>query len=143
MFASEIKSGLKVTFKPAKNLDDEVKIHLPFMPSVCVVQRKLITLISGYRNYAASLLVKTIGANIKQPEGDPVISSFPKIIDCVDILDQICTLWNEDVHRLPKKSIGLIMDAAREFIGKIYPVLFTDGFKLTPMNQIESSLGDD
>jgi hypothetical protein len=71
------------------------------------------------------------------------MSSFPKIIDCVDISDQIASLWSEDVKNIDKKKIQLLVDKTREFITKIYPVLFSDGFNLTATNQMESSMGDE
>ena len=43
---------------------------------------------SAYRNYAGQSLLKesTLG-NFKQPGGSVVLSSFPKLVDNIDILE--------------------------------------------------------
>ena len=80
------------------------------MPSTCLVQKKLLLFISGYRNYAGQQLLKatTLG-NFKKPGGSVAMSCFPKIIDNIDILEQLVIVWQEDIvdkmSAAQKKSI--------------------------------------
>ena len=78
------------------------------------------------------------------PPGDIVLSSFPKIIDCQDIQEVICELWCAEVDQMrKKKTIDTLINKTFEFVGKIYPVLFSDGFGMSAANQMESALGND
>jgi hypothetical protein len=44
--------------------------------------------VSGFRNYTAEKLLKQSSmGTFKHPEGDVIISSFPKIIDSIDIVE--------------------------------------------------------
>jgi hypothetical protein len=72
-----VKSTIVVSFKPVASLEAETKYHIEMMPSTCLVNKKLLTFVSGYRNYAAKqLLVTTLSESLKQPAGDLVMSSF-------------------------------------------------------------------
>ena len=53
MFNNNIKSCLTVSFKPVTSLEQETKLHLDLLPSTCLIQKKLLLFVSGYRNYAA------------------------------------------------------------------------------------------
>ena len=56
LFNNNIKSTLIVSFKPLASLEVETKLHLDMLPSTCLIQKKLLYFVSGYRNYAADLL---------------------------------------------------------------------------------------
>ena len=58
IFSSKITSQLSVSFKLATSLDPEIKLHMQFLPSTCLIQRKLLLFVSGYRNYAGRRLLK-------------------------------------------------------------------------------------
>ena len=81
-----------------------------FLPSTCLIQKKLLLFVSGYRNYAGQSLLKenTLG-NFKKPGGSVALSCFPKIIDNIDILEQLVIVWQEDIitplSNAQKKSI--------------------------------------
>ena len=87
-----------MSFKPEANLELETKFHMQFLPSTCMIQKKLLLFISGYRNYAGQSLLKdnTLG-HFKKPGGSVALSCFPKIIDNIDILEQLVICWQEDV----------------------------------------------
>lgn len=71
---------------------------MQFLPSTCIVQKKLLMFISGYRNYAGQSLLKESNlGNFKKPGGSVALSCFPKIIDNIDILEQLVVVWQEDV----------------------------------------------
>lgn len=56
----------------------------------------------------------------KHPEGDVIISSFPKILDCPDIIDLLIPIWHEDVWATisakQKLNVEFIMMKSKEFI---------------------------
>lgn len=53
MFNSNIKSTVIVSFKPLHQIEPEARLHLDMLPSTCFIQKKMLWLVSGYRNYAA------------------------------------------------------------------------------------------
>ena len=98
-FSSKVKSQLLVSFKPHTSLDTDIKFHMQFMPSTCLVQKNLLHFVSGYRNYAGQQLLKQTNlGNYKQPAGSVTLSCFPKIIDNIDILETLVIVWAEDVY---------------------------------------------
>lgn len=129
----KIKSQLSVSFKPLKNLDADTKLHSMFLPSTCLVQKKLVMFISGYRNYAGqSLMKESMLGSYKKPGGSIVFSSFPKLVDNIDILEVLCKVWVEDyltpLSATQKKSFPTIITKVKEIIHKIYPVLYANEF---------------
>lgn len=121
---------------------------MQFLPSTCLLQKKLLLFVSGYRNYAGQTLLKesTMG-NFKQPGGSVVLSCFPKLVDNIDILEVLVQVWAEDVlgsmSAANKKSIEVPMNKAKEIIHKIYPVLYADEFQLNESNFMESAIFDE
>jgi hypothetical protein len=117
------------------------------LPSTCLIQKRILLFVSGYRNYAGQTLLKesTLG-NFKQPGGNVVLSCFPKIVDNIDILEIVTCVWAEDVlsgmSAAQKKSIEFPMLKAKEMIHKIYPVLFADEFQLNESNYMASACFD-
>lgn len=98
MFNSNIKSTLIVTIQPHSKIDDASRVHMDFLPSTCVIPKKLVSFVSGYRNYAAEILKpNSSGGSMKKPSGDVVMSTFPKIMDCPDVLEKLVLCWTEDV----------------------------------------------
>jgi hypothetical protein len=58
------------------------------MPSTCLVHKKLLHFVSGFRNYTAEKLQKqSIQGVTKKPAGSVTISTFPKILDNPDVLE--------------------------------------------------------
>lgn len=80
-----------VSFKPSQYLEAETKYHLELLPSTCFIQKKLLNFVSGYRNYAAEQLLPSLATDShKKPVGNIVMSNFPKVLDCPDILEVLC-----------------------------------------------------
>ena len=121
---------------------------MQFLPSTCIIQKKLLLFVSGYRNYAGSSLLKdnTLGI-FKKPGGSVALSCFPKIIDNIDILEQLVIVWSEDVMKpmsdAQKRSIQTPIQKTKDMIHKIYPVLFADEFKLYDSNHMDSACYED
>ena len=60
------------------------------MPSTCFIQKKLLFLASGFRNYAAEKILSSSNVGIlKKPSGNLVMSVFPKILDCPEIVELV------------------------------------------------------
>ena len=146
-FSSKITTHLTVSFKPHTQLEPETKFHMQFLPSTCLIQKRILLFVSGYRNYAGqSLLKESSLGNFKQPGGNACLASFPKIIDNIDILETVAAVWSEDVMAAlsapQKKSIEHPMMKAKEIIYKIYPVLFAEEFSLNESNYMISACFD-
>ena len=68
MFNSNIKSTLIVSIQPMAKIDDATRTHMEFLPSTCVVPKKLVSFVSGYRNYAAEILIRGgMSGSMKKP----------------------------------------------------------------------------
>jgi len=48
---------LMITINPMAKMVPEYKYHLKMMPSTCVVNQILLPFVSGFRNYAAKMLL--------------------------------------------------------------------------------------
>lgn len=77
--------------------------------------------VSGFRNYLGEKLLRESALSyFRQPEGDVIISCFPKILDNPDISEQIIHIWQENVsaglNDRQKQNIELIMLKTKEFI---------------------------
>lgn len=68
-------------------MPNDIKYHMMMMPSTCLVHRSLLHFASAFMNYKArKLLSEQEGGVFKKPSGDAVISCFPTVIDCPDIV---------------------------------------------------------
>ena len=133
MFNSNIKSTLIVSIQPMAKIDDATRTHMEFLPSTCVVPKKLVSFVSGYRNYAAEILIRGgMGGSMKKPAGDVVMSTFPKIMDCPDVMEILSMCWTEDFvekrNNTEKRSIELSVTKAKDYIQRLYPVFYADDF---------------
>ena len=146
-FGGKITSQITVSFKPHTNLEPDTKLHMQFLPSTCLIQKKLLLFVSAYRNYAGKQLLKesTLG-NFKQPAGSVTLSTFPKLIDNIDILEILTAVWNEDVvatlQPQQKKNFEILINKMSNITHKIYPVLFADAFDIQSSNYMDSACFD-
>jgi hypothetical protein len=144
---SNITSTLIVSFKPEKQLEPETKVHLELLPSTCLVQKKILNLVSGFRNYAADLLLpETLVGALRQPMGNKIMSTFPKMLDCPDLLEVVAQVWHEDhfaaMPQNSRKSVTVAIQKTEEIVSRIYPLLFSDAFAYSAANATESLCGD-
>lgn len=97
-------SKLRLSWQKHTNLPADVKDHIGFMPSVCFINRKMMHLVSGYRNYAAEKLLplQIGGSSLRKPTGDLMMSCFNKMLDCVDILEVVASCYERDYK--PKQN---------------------------------------
>jgi hypothetical protein len=105
-------------------------------------------LVSGFRNYIGEKLLRDSNSAgpMKQPEGDIIISTFPKIIDSPDICETLIKVWSEDfwgpLNEKQKSNVDVVMQKSTEFIKKLYPVIYSEAFKYKESNPVESASGD-
>ena len=128
-------SILHVSTKAWKLLENDTILHMQMLPSLCLIHKRLIHFVSGFRNYAGQKLLKESSlGEFKQPGGNVAIACFPAIIDNPDILEVLVQEWNEygmkDWSQLDKRKIELSMRKSEEYLQKLYPVLFSDDFDL-------------
>lgn len=72
-----------------------------------------------------------------------MISTFQKVIDCPDILEQFVRVWSEDfTPNLDKMNIEHVIQKTRECLRKIYPVLYAEEFGLNLHTVTETAIGD-
>lgn len=57
-FSTKISSGLTISVKSMKNFEPETNFHLSMLPQVCLLPKRLLHFVSGYRNYAADILLR-------------------------------------------------------------------------------------
>ena len=113
------------------------------MPSTCFMHKTLLYFISGFINYKSDkLLSETEGAGVfRKPTGDHIISSFPMIYDNPDIVEEMATLWFEDIQpqidSKGKYNIKFIMEKTCDYIARLYPILYSNEFK--DINRIDST----
>ena len=87
---------LKIGIKISEKLDKQTQTHLQVMPSTCLVQLPLLLFASGFMNYKADKLLKEMTAGkFTKPSGDVVISSFSKVYDNPDIMEELVLAWDE------------------------------------------------
>jgi hypothetical protein len=117
------------------------------MPSTCFVHSNLLFFVSGFMNYKAQRLLKEMeSGKFSKPSGDVVITSFPRIYDNPDIVEELVTYWvNRAVPEITKANelgIDLIIKKMEDFVKKIYPVLFSEEFMMTEhTNTAKSGVG--
>lgn len=133
MFNSNIKSTLIVSIQPMAKIDDATKTHMEFLPSTCVVSKKLVSFVSGYRNYAAELLIRgNLGGSLKKPAGDVIMATFPKIMDCPDVLEILSLCWTEDFmdkqNTVSKQSVELAVTKVKDYVQRLYPIFYAEDF---------------
>ena len=140
-----VAKKLTVLIKPISSLATEIKVHMEMMPSTCLVHQTLLTFVSGFMNYKAEkLLNESKASGFRKPSGDVVISSFPKIYDCPDIVEELAVIWYEDA--LSKISsdmmnINFIKTRTKEFISRLYPILYSEEFKNLDQGTTKSAAG--
>jgi hypothetical protein len=103
--------------------------------------------VSGFRNYVGEKLLKESSmGTFKHPEGDVIISTFPKIINNPDICESLIKIWSEDfwstVKGKQKLNIEFVMAKTKEYIQRLYPVLYSDEFQYHESNPVQSAAGD-
>lgn len=77
----------------------------------------------------------------RKPAGDAVISCFPMVMDCPDIVENLAVIWREDVEPEMRKANALtdvtwIIRRMKDYICRLYSILYSEHFKA---NRIQGS----
>jgi hypothetical protein len=144
---TKIDSQLTVSLRPYSKFTEETKFHLDLLPSTCFVQKRLLYFVSGFRNYIGEKLLKESSMNhFMQPEGDVIISCFPRILDNPDMCETIIQVWSEDVwsklNARDKTNVDMLIQKTKEFIQRLYPVIYSEEFKFRESDSTFSAAGD-
>ena len=128
-----VQKSLEIEVKPYAKLPQETKAHMDMLPSTCLVHKSLLYFVSGFMNYKAERLLRESATGIfRKPSGDVVISSFPGIYDNPDIVEELTSIWTEDIQPLidrQKMNIDFIVTKMKETISRLYPILHSEAFK--------------
>jgi hypothetical protein len=97
------------------------------------VHQSLLYFVTGFMNYKADKLLREMTAGqFRKPAGDIVISSFPKIYDNPDIVEELSKCWVElaipDINKAGPFNCDFIMEKTVLFCQKLYPILFSEEF---------------
>jgi Ca2+-binding EF-hand superfamily protein len=126
------KGQLTVSFRGVKDFSDESKFHFKMLPTTCVFQKRLITLLVGFRNYLGKERFGDIksGEALTLPTSNFMIITFPKILDNPDACEHLITFWNDVVVKKIKDKYDLrvLMESAETVISKLYPVIYSTTF---------------
>ena len=104
------------------------------MPRTCLVPKKLISLLFGYRNYLGKELLHDInnGEPISIPDDNPVIKTFPYVLDQPDIRNEVLRFWAEKVSIGKRDLLNVpeLIKCAVEAIQRVYPLVYCDQFNI-------------
>lgn len=128
-----VQKRIIIDITPSNILKPEIKTHLNLMPSTCFVHQSLIYFVSGFMNYKADKLLKELNAgSFKKPGGDVVLSSFPKIYDNPDIVEELTKAWSEiampEIYKAGLSNCDFMIEKTVLFCQKLYPILFSEEF---------------
>jgi hypothetical protein len=136
--SSDKKALLEVTIVPSKSIAAHHRYHMQLLPTTYLVNRPLLAFVSGFRNAAGAILLKQ--TQIRKPDGDCMMSCFPKIMDNIDIIENLVAVYNEGFWAT--KKIGEIMEKVREIITRLYPVIYSTDFKWSETGFSDSACSD-
>ena len=75
-----------------------------------------------------------------------VISTFPACLDNPDINEFLLQVWSEDVFqkmiKSDKQNVQELIEKARNYISKIYPVIYSNDFHFKTTDPTESAAGN-
>jgi hypothetical protein len=146
IFTSGVEKRLEIEVKKFTSLNSDVRQHLELMPSTCLVHSHFLYFVSGFMNYKSRHLLKsTIQSSFKQPDGDVVISTFPRVYDSPDILEELALVWVEDFKKQVESKVNdvdFIMTRTKEIVCRLYPIFHSDEFRELSTSSTSSAAGD-
>ena len=140
---------LKLDVRYFESFSSEGKYNIAMLPSTCVINKKLMHFVTGYRNYLAKKLCKesTENAGFTVPAANHVIKTFPFILDNPDVCEKFLDEWhNNVVKKMPKasqKNLKFMTDKAEAYISRMYLVRYSDKFKVEEGKEYISAAGDE
>jgi hypothetical protein len=128
-------------------MKEETQYHMENLPQICLLNKRLLYFIVGFRNYVGQKLLADAATGVyKKPGGDVVISTFPMIIDNPEICEAVILTWSDEVwtklNAVQQVDIKVVMQKTEDFIKRIYPLLYADEFKFNPADPTHSACAD-
>lgn len=132
-----VEKRLKVQVTPLAGLRKDLKYHITMMPSTCLVHSNLLHFVSAFMNYKARKLLEeqaSGGGVFKKPAGDAVISCFPMVMDCPDIVENLAVIWRDDVEPEMRKGgrdmdVHWLIGRMKDYVCRLYSILYSEHFK--------------
>jgi len=129
----KISSLLSVNAKYYEDFNEDMKFYQQLMPMTSLHNKALTKLIVGYWFYLISVLIDKQG-EIRKPQGDPIISTFPYILDSPDILESFIEIYNDDFASKMKstwtaKDVKWLKEGAVNYISWVLNVINFDKFR--------------
>lgn len=140
-----ILQQLKMDTRYYPTISAEGKYNIQMLPRTCIINKKLMHFLVGYRNYLAKKLCKETSDNagFSIPTGNHIIKTFPFIIDNPDVCEHFLNEWHTSVvKKMPKasqKNLDFLTDKAEAYISRIYLVKYADSFGLEEGKEYESA----
>lgn len=110
------------------------------LPSICVLPKRLLTLVVGFRNYLGKQRFEDInsGEALMLPNSDFILVTFPKIVDNPDFCENVLQFWADSAtKKLNKKAlcdVAKLIELTETVISKLYPVAYSTTFDLGEHN---------
>ena len=147
IFTGEVKSILPIKIKPFKELNNNDKHIIDYLPVNCIVHRASMQLIYIYRKIIGDYILNHQDYSFKVIKNDPyIMNSFCKIADCPDAFRIMTELWNEIVIEgatsAERKSEEYLTNNFKTFVNRIYSVIFADQFKYDELDPTKVPVGD-
>lgn len=83
---------------------------------------------------------------LKKPDGDVILSTFPKILDSPDVLETVAQVWYEDVTTgmIPanKKNLTFTIDKMKDYVTRLFPIFSAVNFDYRPSTATQSACGN-
>ena len=147
IFSGEIKSQLPIVIKPFKDLNNNDKKNIDYLPEMIIAHRAGIEMISLYRKIAGEYILNHQDYSSKViKNNDPIVNSFCKIADCPDAFRLMVELWKEIITdgatSDEKKNELFLRQNLLIFVNRIYSVLFAEKFKYDELDPTKVPRGD-
>jgi hypothetical protein len=81
------KSKLTVSYRGLKDFSEESKFFFKMLPETCLLQKRLMSFVVGFRNYLGRERFGDInsGEALTLPNSNYMLVTFPKIMDNPDV----------------------------------------------------------